>query len=117
MLVARGRARRLPPAKSSPKPKPRVFPRRSTVLYYSLADKRIAILPREVNQPAKPAIYEFPRELKRLRDTLVQFLGRTSLRPNPLQPGPILRGFYFTGTRQVTVSTLGPVASEPSPAA
>ena len=29
-------------------------------LYYSLADKRLDMLPREVNQALKPAIYEFP---------------------------------------------------------
>ena len=68
-------------------------------LYYSLADKRLDMLPREVNLSLKPAIYEFPRELKRIRDTLVQFLVDV-FRPNPLQPGPILRGFYFSGTRQ-----------------
>jgi type VI secretion system protein ImpL len=37
-------------------------------------------------------------------------------RPNPLQPGPILRGFYFTGTRQVTVSALSPAMND-APAA
>src|SRR5581483_8927457 len=82
-------------------------------LYYSLSDKRIDILPREVNQSVKPAIYEFPRELKRIRDTVVQFMVDV-FRPNPLQPGPILRGFYISGTRQVTVSTLGAAAAEPA---
>ena len=82
-------------------------------LYYSLADKRLDMLPREMNAPQRPAIYEFPRELKRIRDTLVQFMVDV-FRPNPLQPGPILRGFYFTGTRRVTVSTLGPSAAEPA---
>ena len=77
-------------------------------LYYSLADKRLSLLPREMNAPQRPAVYEFPREMKRIRDTLVQFLVDV-FRPNPLQPGPILRGIYFTGTRQVTVSALGPV--------
>lgn len=79
-------------------------------LSFSLADKRMAMLPREHNAAAKPAIYEFPREMKRVRDTLVQFLVDT-FRPNPLQPGPILRGFYFTGTRKVTVSALASAAT------
>jgi type VI secretion system protein ImpL len=74
-------------------------------LYYSLADKRLAFLPRETAPEKKPAMYEFPREVKRVRDTLIQFLVDV-FRPNPLQPGPILRGFYFTGTRAVSVSTL-----------
>jgi type VI secretion system protein ImpL len=81
-------------------------------LYYSLADKRLVMLPRETNAAAKPGTYEFPREMKRIRDTLVQFLADV-FRPNPLQPGPILRGYYFTGTRQVTVSALGPAAGDP----
>lgn len=84
-------------------------------LYYSLADKRLAMLPREVSARPKPAIYEFPREMKRIRDTLVQFLVDIA-RPNPLQPGPILRGFYFTGTREVSVSTLS-AAPASTPAA
>jgi len=81
-------------------------------LYYSLAERRLVMLARETNAAARPAVYEFPRELKRIRDTVVQFLVDV-FRPDPLQPGPILRGFYFTGTRQVTVSALGPSASEP----
>src|SRR5262249_31782563 len=81
-------------------------------LYYSLAEKRLTVLPREINTAARPAVYEFPRELKRIKDTLVQFMVDV-FRPNPLQPGPILRGVYFTGTRQVTVSALGPSAAEP----
>jgi type VI secretion system protein ImpL len=81
-------------------------------LYYSLAEKRLSVLPRETNPPSRPAVYEFPREVKRIKDTLVQFLVDV-FRPNPLQPSPILRGVYFTGTRQVTVSALGPAASEP----
>lgn len=79
-------------------------------LYYSLAEKRLSFLPRETAGEKKPAIYEFPREMKRIRDTLVQFLVDV-FRPNPLQPRPILRGFYFTGTRNVSVSTLTAAAS------
>ncbi len=83
-------------------------------LYYSLAEKRLTMLARETNAAKKPAIYEFPRELKRVRDTLVQFLVDV-FRPNPLQPGPILRGFYFTGTRTVTVSGLAAAISADQP--
>ncbi|HLH38688.1 MAG TPA: type VI secretion system membrane subunit TssM [Bryobacteraceae bacterium] len=81
-------------------------------LYSSLAERRLDMLARETNPAARPAVYEFPRELKRIRDTVVQFLVDV-FRPDPLQPGPILRGFYFTGTRQVTVSALSPAAGEP----
>src|SRR5579884_1200917 len=85
-------------------------------LYYSLAEKRMAMLPRENNAAAKPAVYEFPREMKRLRDALAQFL-MDAFRPNPLQPGPILRGFYFTGARKVTVSALATAAATAEPRA
>jgi type VI secretion system protein ImpL len=83
-------------------------------LYYSLAEKRLTMLARETEAAKKPAVYEFPREMKRVRDALVQFLVDV-FRPNPLQPGPILRGFYFTGTRPVTVSALTAVASSEQP--
>ncbi|HKE23019.1 MAG TPA: type VI secretion protein IcmF/TssM N-terminal domain-containing protein [Bryobacteraceae bacterium] len=67
----------------------------------SLAAKRITMLAREDFPSRKPAIYEFPRELKRLRGDLVQFLVDV-FRPNPLQRGPKLRGFYFSGVRQAS---------------
>ncbi|HXF26437.1 MAG TPA: ImcF-related family protein, partial [Bryobacteraceae bacterium] len=72
-------------------------------LYYSLADKRVVFLARESQPQERAATYEFPREMKRIRDTLIQFLVDV-FRPNPLQPGAILRGFYFTGTRKASAS-------------
>lgn len=72
-------------------------------LYLSLADRRLMFLERETDRARKPAIYEFPRELKRIRAPLVQFLIDV-FRPNPLQPNPRLRGFYFIGTRKVEAS-------------
>lgn len=69
-------------------------------LYYSLAQYRLKFLDREADAGRKPAIYEFPRELKRMRSSVVQFLVEV-FRPNPLQPEPQLRGFYFMGTRPV----------------
>jgi type VI secretion system protein ImpL len=71
--------------------------------YQSLAEKRLSTLAREYTPERKPGAYEFPRELKRVRDALVQFLVE-AFRPNPLQPSPILRGFYFTGVRQVAAA-------------
>jgi type VI secretion system protein ImpL len=76
-------------------------------IYYSLAEKRTLFLAREPVAARRVPIYEFPRELKRIRDTLVQFLVDV-FRPNPLQPSPLLRGFYFTGTRQVAASAASP---------
>jgi len=80
-------------------------------LYYNLAERRMMMLSREHVPAKRPGIYEFPREVKRVRDTIVQFLVEL-FRPNPLQPSPILRGFYFTGVRQVTAgSSLAPGSS------
>ena len=71
-------------------------------IFYSLAERRIVLLPRE-NDPEKlPAIYEFPRELRKVRTLLVQFLVDL-LRPTQLGTNPFLRGFYFTGVRPVVV--------------
>ncbi len=66
-------------------------------LYYSLAEGRTARLSQEPDVTRRPAIYEFPREFKRIRGPFVQFLTML-FRPNPLRPGPKLRGFYLSGT-------------------
>ncbi len=69
-------------------------------IYASLANKRLLFLARETAAVRKGNIYEFPREFKRIRSEVVNFLVDT-FRPNPLQPGPQLRGYFFSGVRQV----------------
>ena len=69
-------------------------------LYMSLSDKRMVLLAREDETRKKSVAYEFPRELKKIRGDVVQFLLDV-FRPNPLQQGARLRGFYFTGQRWV----------------
>ncbi len=65
-------------------------------LYAGLAEKRILYLQREQSPARKGAIYEFPREIRRIRGAVVQFLGK--IRPvAPTYSGAVLRGFYFTG--------------------
>src|ERR1700721_4446452 len=71
-------------------------------IFYSLAERRILLLPREHEGERLPAIYEFPRELRKLRTLLVQFLVDLA-RPSHLGTNPFLRGFYFTGVRPVVV--------------
>ena len=71
-------------------------------IFYSLAERRIVMLPRENDPDKLPGIYEFPRELKKLRTLLVQFLVDL-LRPTQLGTNPFLRGFYFTGVRPIVV--------------
>ena len=87
-------------------------------IFYSLAERRILLLPRENDGDKLPAIYEFPRELKKLRTLLVQFLVDL-LRPTQLGTNPFLRGFYFTGVRPIVVDDVvaAPVpVSEPAEA-
>src|SRR5579871_830500 len=71
-------------------------------IFYSLAERRIQLLPREHESEKLPAIYEFPRELNKLKALLVQFLVDLA-RPSHLGTNPFLRGFYFTGVRPVVV--------------
>jgi type VI secretion system protein ImpL len=72
-------------------------------LYQSLADRRLTQLAYENNAALRPAIYEFPRELKRIRGSIVQFLI-DAFRPDPLRPCPVLRGYYFTAVREVEMA-------------
>ncbi|MGA8026475.1 MAG: type VI secretion system membrane subunit TssM [Bryobacteraceae bacterium] len=67
------------------------------VLYHSLAERRIWHLSHEPDPARRPAIYEFPRELKRIRPVIVQFLSST-FRSHPLRVDPMLRGYYFSAT-------------------
>ncbi len=71
-------------------------------VFYSLADHRITLLPREGDAQKVPAAYEFPREFRKLRATIVQFLVDIC-RPSQLRASPFLRGFYFSGVRPVVV--------------
>ena len=88
-------------------------------LVYSLAEKRLDYLSRE-NAPAKlPAIYEFPREFRKVRDQVLGFLVEMS-RPTELGTNPFLRGFYFSGLRPVMMQenvAAAPAPATPDPAA
>jgi type VI secretion system protein ImpL len=84
-------------------------------IFYSLADHRVFLLPRE-NDPQKLAgAYEFPREFRKLRNGLVQFLIDLC-RPSQLTASPFLRGFYFSGVRPVFVQDTPAAAPRPSAA-
>jgi type VI secretion system protein ImpL len=77
-------------------------------LFLSLSGRRPAVLRSEFDSAKWPGIYEFPREFRKLRAAVVQFLVDLC-RPAQLGEGPFLRGFYFTGFR--TVMTSGPAPS------
>src|SRR5262249_10506782 len=65
-------------------------------LFCSLAEKRLDFLAREDRPDKQPAIYEFPRELRKVRTLVAEFLVQLA-RPSHLQVNPFLRGFYFSG--------------------
>lgn len=80
-------------------------------IFYSLAEKRLDLLTREFEPDKLPGIYEFPRELRKLRTLLVQFLVDLA-RPSQLSVNPFLRGFYFSGVRPVIVGDVVPAAPQ-----
>jgi type VI secretion system protein ImpL len=108
----------LPPANSDRSSPGEVFAeaeaRRLTAsfrpLYHAIAQKRLSQLAHEPNPAQRGGIYEFPRELKRIRTPLVQFLTDV-FRPNTLGPGPVLRGYYLTGTRESEAALVDPAAT------
>jgi type VI secretion system protein ImpL len=82
-------------------------------IFRALCDARPELLARENDAEKLPGTYEFPREFKKLRGSLVQFLVDLC-RPSQLTVGPFLRGFYFSGVRPVIVQE---TAAAPEPRA
>ena len=79
-------------------------------LFRSLCDARCELLAREGDAATLPSTYEFPREFRKLRGAVVQFLVDLC-RPSQLTTAPFLRGFYFSGVRPVTVDEFAPAAA------
>jgi type VI secretion system protein ImpL len=84
-------------------------------LLFSLAEFRIELLDRENDAQNAGLVYEFPRELRKLKNSLTQFLVELS-KPSQLSANPYLRGFYFTGVRaQLVEQAVGAPAAAPEP--
>src|ERR1017187_1084577 len=81
-------------------------------LFRSLADARPEFLGRETDATKQPGAYEFPREFRKIRPAVVQFLVDIC-QPSQLTVGPFLRGFYFTGVRPIVINEVAPVAAVP----
>jgi len=75
-------------------------------LYGAMAKRRTTHLAHEPDPQRRPGIYEFPRELNRIRRPLVQFLSN-AFRPHSFRYGPQLRGYYLTGVREVEAAFVG----------
>jgi len=67
-------------------------------LIFSLGEYRLELLGRENDQRNVDPLYEFPREIRKLRNNLASYLVELA-RPSHLNANPYLRGFYFTGVR------------------
>lgn len=76
-------------------------------VYMALADRRTMALYSEQDAANKPKIYEFPREFRRIRETLVEHMAEV-FHPRDMHPGAINRGFYFTGRREVDIVDASP---------
>ncbi len=79
-------------------------------LFTRLAASRLLLLPRESEAARRAAVYEFPRELRKIAPLATQFLVDLC-RPSQLAVSPVLRGFYFTGVRAVVTSDAAPAAA------
>jgi type VI secretion system protein ImpL len=87
-------------------------------LIFSLGEFRLELLTRETEQKNVDPVYEFPRELRKLRNNLASYLVELA-RPSHLNANPYLRGFYFTGVRAHVVEQMvsAPAQSfQPQPA-
>lgn len=67
-------------------------------IFFSLSEFRLEILSREADAASVDPDYEFPREMRKLRNNLAGYLVELT-RPSHLNANPYLRGFYFTGVR------------------
>jgi type VI secretion system protein ImpL len=86
-------------------------------LVYQLGEFRVEMLDRENDPGSVSGVYEFPRELGKLRKNLNQYLVELC-KPSQLSANPYLRGFYFTGIRARIVerAVSAPAAVEQRPA-
>jgi len=81
-------------------------------LVYKLGEFRMEVLDRENDPASAPGVYEFPRELGKLRKNLNQYLVELC-KPSQLSANPYLRGFYFTGVRARMVERVATAPAAP----
>jgi type VI secretion system protein ImpL len=74
-------------------------------IFFSLGEFRATMLTRETDQRNVDPIYEFPRELRKLRNNLASYLVEVA-RPSHLNANPYLRAFYATGVRATIVEQM-----------
>lgn len=87
-------------------------------LIFSLSEYRLELLTRETDARNIDPVYEFPRELRKLRNNLAAYLVELT-RPSHLNVNPYLRGFYLTGVRATIIEQMvsAPVHTPAAPTA
>lgn len=86
---------------------------------YTLSEFRMELLSRGGEAPSLARAYEFPRDLRKLRAGIVDFLVEIA-RPSQLGVNPYLRGFFFSGMRAHIVEdvlSVGAQQQAPAPTA
>lgn len=83
-------------------------------MLFALGEYRLELLNRENDQKNVDPVYEFPREMRKLRNNLASYLVELT-RPSHLNANPYLRGFYGTGVRAHMVEQMvAAAAAQPS---
>lgn len=80
-------------------------------IFFSLSEFRLELLSRESEARNIDPVYEFPRELRKLRNNLASYLVELT-RPSHLNANSYLRGFYFTGLRAHMVEQMVAAAAQ-----
>ena len=80
---------------------------------YLLSEFRLELLARGGDPATLARSYEFPRDLRKLRAGIVDFLVEVA-RPSQLGVNPFLRGFFFSGMRAHIVEDVLSVAAQAS---
>jgi type VI secretion system protein ImpL len=82
---------------------------------YLLSEFRLELLARGGQPPALAKSYEFPRDFRKLRSGIVDFLVEVA-RPSQIGVNPFLRGFFFSGMRaHIVEDVLSVGASQSAP--
>jgi type VI secretion system protein ImpL len=80
-------------------------------ILFALSEYRLELLNRENDQNNVDPVYEFPREMRKLRNNLASYLVELA-RPSHLNANPYLRGFYCTGVRAHMVEQMVAAAAQ-----
>ncbi len=80
---------------------------------YFLSEFRLELLNRGGQDASLARSYEFPRDLRKLRAGIIEFLVELA-RPSQLGVNPFLRGFFFSGMRAHIVENVLSVGAQQS---